>query len=221
MRQACPNRRLQTRCGSDIAVRPVERPVGEVEFEVDGFRQILVQEFDIFAVRWSLAFGNLEIGAKNASLTGIVRALLSPIKFAGFDVERDAHAPFLYDLPRARVAFARVDKRFDPGAIQVSTHDSHAFTIAPVKLAVLLIELQLLRGESTSRRNNVRNVASVKIRALDGTVIGTGVAHVGPIEVTCFDVDNDAVGNPPSLTHDDLEVGAIGIRGKHFAAART
>ena len=61
------------------------------------------------------------------------------------------------------------------------------FAIAPVKLAVLLIELQLLGSEGAARRNNVGDVASVKIRALDGAVIGAGVAHVGPVEVTGFE----------------------------------
>src|ERR1700688_4341345 len=190
MRQACPNRRLQTRCGSDIAVRPVERPVGEVEFEVDGFRQILVQEFDIFAVRWSLGLGNLEIGAKDTSLTGIGRTLLSPINYAAFDVERNAHAPLLNFFARTCVASAGIDERFDLGTIEVGAHHPHALAIRPVKLPVLLIKLQLLGSESASRRNNVRNVASVKIRALDGTVVGGGVAHVGPIEMTCFDVND-------------------------------
>src|ERR1700757_2403352 len=88
-----PVYRVPARRGA--AVGPVDHPVSEVEFEVDWFGQILVQKLDIFAVRWNLALGNFEIGAKDASLTGVVWALLSPIKLAGFDVEHDAHAPFL------------------------------------------------------------------------------------------------------------------------------
>src|ERR1700751_2148065 len=67
--------------GSVAAICPVDRPVGEVEFEIDRFGKILIQKFDIFAVCWSLTLRNFEIGAKEASLTGFVRALLSPIKF--------------------------------------------------------------------------------------------------------------------------------------------
>src|SRR5258706_3229118 len=103
------------------AVRPVDRSVGEVELEVDRFRQILVQKLDVFAVRWSLALGNFEIGAKYASVAGIVRALLSPVKFAGFDVEHDAHAPFPNLFTRTHVAFAGIDKSFDVGTIHVRT----------------------------------------------------------------------------------------------------
>src|SRR5260370_26767051 len=94
------------------AVRPVDRPVGEVEFEVNRFWQAPVEEFDVFAVGGTLALGNFEIGAKDTPLAGIVRTFLSPIKFSTFDVERDSHAPFFYVLPRTCVAFARIDKRF-------------------------------------------------------------------------------------------------------------
>src|SRR6266849_6470326 len=59
------------------------------------------------------------------------------------------------------------------------------------------------------------------IRTLDGPVVGGGVAHVGPIEVTGCGVHNDAVGKPPSFTHDDLKVGPVRIGGKNFATART
>src|SRR4029077_7336238 len=150
-------------------------------------------------VRWSLTLRNFEIGAKQASLAAFVRALLSPIKFAGFNVERDTYAPFLKVFARTRAAFAGINKRFDVGTIHVHPHHPHPLAIAPVKLAVLLVELQLLGSESAARRNNVGDVASVKIRALDGAVIGARVAHVGPIEVTCRDVYNDAVWQSPSL----------------------
>src|ERR1700730_9159007 len=77
------------------AVGPVDRPVREVEFEVDGFGQAVIEEFNVSTDLGSLALGNLEIGAKDASLAGVVRTFLSPIKLAGFDVERDSYAPFL------------------------------------------------------------------------------------------------------------------------------
>ena len=67
----------------------------------------------------------------------------------------------------------------------------------------------------------MRDVASIKIRALDRTVIGTGVAHVGPIKVTGREVHNNAVRKSPSLAHDDLKVGAVGVRGKHLTTTHT
>src|SRR5208282_5495988 len=121
---------------------------------------------------------------------------------------------------RTRVAFAGIDKGFDVGTIHVRAHDSHPFTIAPVELPVLLIELQLLGSESAARRNNVDNVFSVKIRTLDGAVIGARVAHVSPVEVTRFEVHNNAVRQSSSLAHNYLKVGAVGVRGEYLAAAR-
>src|SRR5260370_36492065 len=119
----------------------------------------------------------------------------------------------------ARVAFADIDKGCDVGTIHVRAHDPHPFTIAPVKLPVLLIELQLLGSESVARTNNVGDVAPVKIRALDGAVIGAGVAHVGPVNLTCFGVHNDSVWESPSFAYNHLEVGAVGVRREHFATA--
>src|SRR5580658_2018350 len=202
-------------------VGPVEGSVGEIEFEVNGFRQAVVEKFNVFAICRTEALGNFEIGAKDSSLAGIVRALLSPIKLSGLDVERDPYAPFPYVLPRPCVAFAGIDKRFDLGAIQVRTHNPHTFAIAPIKLPALLIELKLLGSESAARRNNVGGIATVKIRALDRAVIRGGYAHIGPIDVTGRDVHNDAVWESLSLTHDDLEVGTVGVGGKYLATAST
>ncbi len=64
-------------------------------------------------------------------------------------------------------------------------------------------------------------VFSVKVRALDGTVVGGGVAHVGPVEVTGFGVHSNAIWQSPALAHNDFQVGAVGVRGKHLATART
>src|SRR5580704_6347783 len=203
------------------AVRPVNRSVGKIEFEVNRFRQALVEKFNVFAICGTEALRNFEIGAKDSSLAGIVRALLSPIKLSGFDVERDPYAPFLYVLPRPRVAFAGIDKGFDLGAIQVRSHNPHAFAIAPIKLPALLIELKLLGSERAARWNNLGSIATVKIRALNGAVIRGGYAHIGPIDVPGRDVHNDAIWKSVSLTHDGPEVRTVGVGGKYLATAST
>jgi hypothetical protein len=120
-----------------------------------------------------------------------------------------------------RASPSGIDQRFDLGAIQVRAHDPHPFAIAPVKLPVLLIKLQLLGSEGAARRNNVGNIFPVKIRTLDGTVVSAGVAHVGPVKVTCLGVHDDAVRESPALAHNHLEIGAVRLGGKNFATART
>src|SRR5580698_6718950 len=202
-------------------VGPVDGSVGEIEFEVNGFRQAVVEKFNVFAICGTEALGNFEIGAKDSSLAGIVRALLSPIKLSGFDVERDPYAPFPYVLPRSCVAFAGINEGFNLRAIEVRSHNPHTFAIAPIKLPALLIELKLLGSESAARWNNVGSIATVKIRALDRAVIGGGYAHIGPIEVATFNIHNDAVWKSLSLTHDDLEVGTVRVGGKYLATTST
>src|SRR3954468_1170115 len=175
------------------AVGPVHRPVGKIEFQINRFGQALVEKFDVFAIGGALTFGNFEIGAEDSSFAGIVGTFLGPIKFSTFDVEGNSDTPFLYDLPRTCVAFAGVDKCLDVGTIQVGTHDPHAFAIAPIKLPVLLIELQLLGSEGAARRNNVGKISSVKIGTLDRAIVGGGNAHVGPVEVSSGSVHNNAI----------------------------
>ncbi len=151
-----PGRRIHGRAIHGVAarriaaVRPVHHSVGKIEFQVDGFGQILVEQFNVSAVRRSLPLWNFEIGAEDASLAGIVRALLSPIKLSGCDVERDPHTPFRRVLARdvRRPGWCR--RGFDLGAIQIAPHDPHAFAIAPVELAVLLVELELLGSEGAA-----------------------------------------------------------------------
>ena len=53
--------------------------------------------------------------------------------------------------------------------------------------------LQLFGSEGAARANNVRGIASVKIGALDGTVIDNGVAHVGRVDISGSAVNHQSV----------------------------
>ena len=48
--------------------------------------------------------------------------------------------------------------------------DSHPFAVAPIELAVIFIELDLLRREGAARRNDHLAIFSIDIGALNGTV---------------------------------------------------
>ena len=61
-------------------------------------------------------------------------------------------------------------------------------------------------------RNNVRDVASVEIGAIDGAIVRFGVAHVGPVDVTSLGIDNDAVGKPSAFADNGLQIRAVGVR---------
>src|SRR5262249_24895177 len=134
-------------------------------------------------------------------------------------VDRDSHAPFLLVLAGTCITLARLDKSFEVGTIEVRAHDSHAFAITPVELPVLFIELELLRSMRAARRHNVFEVASVEVRAFDRTIVGLRIAHIGPVDVTGLYVNDDPVRKSSALTDDYFQIGAVGVRGEHAAAA--
>ena len=107
------------------------------------------------------------------------------------------------------IAAARLDQRFNLRAIEIAAHHAHPLAVAPVELAVLPVELQLLGRERATRGNDDPAIPSVNVGALDGAIIrgGTG-AHVGPVDMAGFDIDNDAIGKT-TIGDNDLAVGAI------------
>src|SRR5579863_2594979 len=201
------------------AVCPVKGPIGKIEIQIDWLRQVFKEHLDVFAICRCLTLGDFEICAKDTSSAAFIRPLLGPIKLATLRVHRNAHAPLRLVLAGTRVPPAGIDKRFDVGTIQVPAHDSHPLAIAPVELPVLLIELQLLGSENAARRNNVCEVAPVKIRTLDGAVIGNGVAHVRPVDMSGRDINHNSVRKSPPLTNYGFQIGTVRVCGEYTAAA--
>jgi hypothetical protein len=113
---------------------------------------------------------------------------------------------------------ARIDEGLDVRAIEVGAHHTHPFAIAPIQLAVLPIELELLGRERAPLRNDDLAILPVEVGAFDGAVVPVGNAHVGPVDVPGFDVNRDAVGEP-ALGDDDLAVGAVRFQRQHPVAA--
>src|SRR5262249_386699 len=136
---------------------------GQIDIEVNRLRQALIEQFNILAIRWRLSRWDLDIGAEDSPLAGVVFAFLCPVDFPIAYIDGDAHAPFLLIGPRSRIALTRVDKRFNVGTIEVDSHHAHAFAVTPVQFPSCLFELELLRGERASRRNDGRNVPTVEI----------------------------------------------------------
>jgi len=65
--------------------------------------------------------------------------------------------------------------------------------------------MELLRRERASGCNNESAIRSVEVGAFDRTVIQVGNAHIGPVDVTCRDVDDDAVGMD-AIRRNDLAI---------------
>ena len=175
------------------AIGPVEDAILAVELEIDRLRQAVEEHLDVGALGGGLTFGDFDAGAEDSALLSIVRALLRPVDLLAFGIDRDPNAPPGLIAPIG-VATAGLDERFNLRAVEIRAHDAHPFAVAPVELAVLLIELDLLRRERGAPRNDDPAILSVEIGALDGAIVcaGTG-AHVGPVDMAGSDIDRDAV----------------------------
>src|SRR5260370_17929216 len=122
--------------------------------QIDRLRQVTEKELDIFAICRSLTLGDFQICAKDAALSGIIIAFLGPVELSAFNVESYAHAP-IFRIRPVVFAMARLYQRLDMRTIQVRTHYSHPFAIRPIKLAILLIDLQFLRSKHPPPRYHV------------------------------------------------------------------
>ena len=195
--------------GRVAAIRPVEHAIFQIEFEIDRLRQMVEEDLDVRAVGGGLAFGDVEPGAQEEALLSIVGPLLRPVDLLAHGIDGDPYAP-----PRLvasiGVAAARLDQRFDERAVEVGAHDAHPLAIAPVELAVLLIELELLWRMRGAGRNEDPAIASIEIGALDRAVVGRDAeAHVRPVDMAGLEVDRDAV-REMTVGDDDLSVGTVG-----------
>ena len=76
-----------------------------------------------------------------------------------------------------------LDQRLDLRAVEIRAHHAHPFAIAPVELAVLLIEMELLRRERAALGDDDLAIPAVEVGALDRAVVPAGNAHVGPVDV--------------------------------------
>jgi hypothetical protein len=162
----------------------------------------------IATIGGGLAFGNVEPGAQEAALLSIVGPLLRPVDLLAHGIDGYPNAPPAL-VASIGVASARLDERFDERAVEVRAHDAHPLAVAPVELAVLLIELDLLRRVRAAGRDDDPAIASVEIGALDRAVIRRGTeAHVRPVDMAGLDVDRDAI-REMTVGDDDLPVGAV------------
>src|SRR3984893_1098157 len=141
------------------------------------------------------------IRAKNSALATVVAALLCPVNLSAYHVECNANAP-ISGITTVRFALTRLDECLNRRSIQIRTHDAHALSVRPVKLPVLLVELELLRSKRAAGRNDVGDVCPVDVGAFDGTVVRAGVTHIGPVDVSRRNVDHDAVRKAPALRDD-------------------
>ena len=120
---------------------------------------------------------------------------------------------------RPRIALARIDESFDFRPVQVCPHHPHAFPVRPVEFAAPLLQLELLRRERATRRNDGDHVLAIEIRPHDRAIIPLGITHIGPVDVPSGDIECQAIGQLPALVDDGLQIGAIRVCGQYAAGA--
>ena len=62
-------------------------------------------------------------------------------------------------------------------------------------------------------------IFAIEIGPLDGAVVCLRITHVGPVDVTGFDIHDDAVRKSSALTDNRLQVRAVWLTGEHAAGA--
>src|SRR6202166_5266159 len=70
------------------AVGPIKGPIGEVEVQIDGLRQVFIKKFNVSAIRGSLTLRDLDVSPRDSAHAGVIRPFLGPIKLAAFGVYR-------------------------------------------------------------------------------------------------------------------------------------
>jgi hypothetical protein len=92
--------------------------------------------------------------------------------------------------------------------------------VAPIELAVFLIELDLLRREGGAAWNDHPAILAINIGALDRAIVDAGIgAHVGPVDMAGADIDGNSV-RKLTIGDNDLAVGTVRVHRVNTAAAQ-
>src|SRR5438034_10547453 len=78
--------------------------------------------------------------------------------------------------------------------------------------------MKLLRSERFTFTNDSYTILAVEISALDRTVVLARNAHVRPVNVSGFNIDDDAI-RDSSSADNDFSVRPVGVSGVNLAAA--
>src|SRR5581483_6783460 len=146
------------------AIGPVEDTAFVVELEINRLRQAVVEDLDVGPCGGSLAGGNFKIGTEDAAEAGIVGAFLAPVDLLEFRIDRQPDAPSRL-IAAVGFTMAGRDQRLQLRAVQIAAHDAHTFAVAPIELAALLIEDDLLRSVGISLGNDRLAVLAVDVGA--------------------------------------------------------
>ena len=124
-------------------VGPVQGAGGVVDFQVDGFGQVLEHDLDVAAAGRGFARGKLDSGTQDLAEPGVAGAFLGPVEVPAGMVDGDPDTPVRF-VAAVLVTFAALHQGLDVGPVEIAAHDPHAFAVSPVQLAALGIEVKLV-----------------------------------------------------------------------------
>src|SRR4029077_10053601 len=78
--------------------------------------------------------------------------------------------------------------------------------------------MELLRRECLAFANNGYAIPTIEIDALNRAIVLARNAHVGPVNVSGFNIDDDAIGDSSSADND-FSVRPVGVNRMNPAAA--
>ena len=125
---------------------------------------------------------------------------------------------FVAIAARTRVALAGLDEGLDVRAVEVRSASRACLRGRTSTASRCLLEMELLGRERAALRERSSCDSAVEVGSLDGAVVLAGDAHVGPVDVSCLDIDDDPVGQS-AIRDEHLAVRAVRIQRDHTAVA--
>ncbi len=136
---------------------------------------------------------------------------MCPVDVSEFRIDRQPNAPSRR-VPLIGFAAPGLDESLQLRAVEIAAHHTHTLAVAPIELAALLIEDDLLRRVGDALCDDYLAVLAVDVGALDRAVVQARDAHIGPVDMASLNIDDDAVGQM-AIRHDGLAAGTVRIHG--------
>src|SRR5207245_10402907 len=89
----------------------------------------------------------------------------------------------------------------------------------PIKFAALFVQMEFVLCECLAFADDGYAILAVEIGALDRTIVHARNAHVGPVNVSGFNIDDDAI-RDSSSAENDISVRPVGVSRMNPDAAR-
>src|SRR5215470_17787267 len=123
------------------AIGPIENSILQVQLQVDRLRQPVKEHFDVAAIGCALTLRDFDARAADLPQSRVVQTFVRPVDMPALGIDRDTDAPFQLIGTGACIPLTRIDQGLELRAVETYAHDSHPLAIAPIKFAVLSVDM--------------------------------------------------------------------------------